>query len=102
MDSSDLDRIRQKLLRKREIESGLPALDAELLKFETKLAEFKRQEEQLLNEISKSREERKLLGDELQSLGVETEGLSLEELKAAKENIDRAAATQGKSSSLIN
>lgn len=96
MDSSDLDRMRQKLLRKREIESGLPALDAELLKFETKLAEFKRQEEQLLNEISKSREERKLLGDELQSLGVETEGLSLEELKAAKEDIERAAATQGR------
>jgi hypothetical protein len=95
MDNSDLDRIRQKLLRKREIESGLPALDAEMLKFQAKLAEFKREEEKLLNEIAKSREERKQLDDELQSLGVETEGLSLEELKAAKQDIERAAAILG-------
>ncbi|OKL64699.1 hypothetical protein UA08_00651 [Talaromyces atroroseus] len=95
MDTSDLDRIRQKLLRKREIESGLPALDAEMLKFKAKLAEFKREEEKLLNEMAKSQAERKQLDDELQSLGMETEGLSLEELKAAKEDMERTAAARG-------
>jgi hypothetical protein len=95
MDNSDLDRIRQKLLRKRVIESGLPSLDAELIKFEAKLAEFKREEEILLSEIARSREERKKLGEELESLGMETEGLTLEELRAAKESIERGAAVEG-------
>lgn len=96
MDNSDLDRIRQKLLRKRVIESGLPNLDAELMKFEAKLAEYKREEEILLSEIARSREERKKLGEELESLGMETEGLTLEELKAAKEDIERSTAVEGK------
>lgn len=97
MDNSDLDRIRQKLLRKRVIESGLPNLDAELMKYEAKLAEFKREEEILLGEIARSREERKKLGEELESLGMETEGLTLEELRAAKEDIERGTAVEGKS-----
>ncbi|RAO68743.1 uncharacterized protein BHQ10_004755 [Talaromyces amestolkiae] len=94
MDNSDLDRIRQKLLRKRVIESGLPNLDAELMKYEAKLAEYKREEEILLSEIARSREERKKLGEELESLGMETEGLTLEELRAAKEDIERGIAIE--------
>lgn len=97
MDNSDLDQIRQKLLRKRVIESGLPNLDAELMKFEAKLAEYKREEEKLVSEIARSREERKKLGDELESLGMETEGLTLEELRAAKEDIERGTAAEGES-----
>lgn len=97
MDNSDLDRIRQKLLRKRVIESGLPNLDAELMKFEAKLAEYKREEERLLSEIARSREERKRLGEELESLGMETEGLTLEELRAAKEDIEHGTAVEGES-----
>ncbi|EEA23977.1 hypothetical protein EYB26_004040 [Talaromyces marneffei] len=100
MDNSDLDRIRQKLLRKRVIESGLPTLDAELIKFEAKLAEYKREEERLLSEIARSREERKKLGEELESLGMETEGLTLEELRAAKEDIERGTAVEAEPESL--
>lgn len=97
MDNTSLDQIRQKLLRKRVIESGLPNLDAELMKYEAKLAEYKREEERLLSEIARNREERKKLGEELQSLGMETEGLTLEELRAAKEDIERSTAVEGES-----
>ncbi|EED17639.1 conserved hypothetical protein [Talaromyces stipitatus ATCC 10500] len=93
MDNSELDQIRQKLLRKRVIESGLPTLDAELMKFEAKLAEYKREEQKLLNEIARSRQERKQLGEELESLGMETEGLTLEELRAVKEDIEQGTYT---------
>ena len=67
------------------------------MKYEAKLAEFKREEEILLGEIARSREERKKLGEELESLGMETEGLTLEELRAAKEDIERGTAVEGKS-----
>ncbi|KAL1971004.1 hypothetical protein VTN77DRAFT_2838 [Rasamsonia byssochlamydoides] len=89
MDSAQLEIIRQKILRKQEIESGLPALDAELSKSEAKLAECKREEERLLAEIAKGREGKKQLIDELESLGAETEGLTLEALQAAKNEAEQ-------------
>lgn len=87
--ASNLDRIRQKLLRKQEIESGLPTLDDELLRIETKLAGFRQLEEELLAEIAKGREGRKQLVDELQSLVLETQ--DMESLQEAQ----RAQATAG-------
>ncbi|KAL1981360.1 hypothetical protein VTN96DRAFT_2751 [Rasamsonia emersonii] len=89
MDLAQLERIRQKILRKQEIESGLPALDAKLSKSEAKLAECKREEERLLAEIAKGKEGRKQLIDELESLGVETGGLTLEQLQAAKNEAEQ-------------
>jgi hypothetical protein len=89
MDHSDLDRLRQKLLRRDEIKSGLPALEAELLRSEAKLAEFRKEEEKLMAEIKKGRDGKSNLIAELESLGVETEGLTLDELHAAKAEIKR-------------
>jgi hypothetical protein len=99
MDSARLEAIRQKILRRQEIQSGLPALDAELSKSEAKLAEYKREEERLLAEIAKGQEGRKQLIDELEALGIETEGLTLEELQAAKNEVEQqecSEAAQGK------
>jgi hypothetical protein len=88
-DATNLDRIRQKLLRKHEIESGLPTLEDEIQRVETKLAGFRRLEEELLAEIAKGREGRKQLVDELQSLVLETQ-----EIEALQEN-QHAPATEG-------
>lgn len=87
--ASNLDRIRQKLLRKQEIESGLPTLDDELLRIETKLAGFRQLEEELLVEIAKGREGRKQLVDELQNLVLETQNME------ALQQAQRAQATNG-------
>ncbi|KAJ9220227.1 hypothetical protein DTO027B5_1259 [Paecilomyces variotii] len=89
VDPAHLERMRAKFMRKKEIESGLPALDAELSKSEAKLAEFKREEERLRAEIAKGREGKRQLMEELESLGVETQGLSMEELQAAKAAFER-------------
>lgn len=102
MGKSDVDRIRQKLLRKQTIESDIPTLDAELNKLAAQLAEFKREEEKLLKKLAQSREERRQLGEELESLGVETEGLSLEELRAAKETIERGTVPESKSCLILH
>lgn len=95
-DPAHLERMRAKFLRKKEIESGLPALDAELSKSEAKLAEYKREEERLRAEIAKGREGKRQLMKELESLGVETEGLSMEELQAAKAALERPERSTGK------
>lgn len=105
MDAAQLESLRSKVLRKKEIESGLPALDAELLKSEAKLAEFRKEEERLLAEIAKGKEGRRQLMEELENLGVETEGLTLEELQAAKEELEkreREQAVPGKQSTFAN
>lgn len=96
VDPAHLERMRAKFMRKKEIESGLPALDAELSKSEAKLAEFKREEERLRAEIAKGREGKRQLMEELESLGVETQGLSMDELQAAKAAFERPVCSTGK------
>ncbi|KAH8701846.1 hypothetical protein BGW36DRAFT_371669 [Talaromyces proteolyticus] len=97
MDLSDLDKMRLKLLRKQEIETGLPTLDDEISRIQAKLAGFKTQEEGLLAEIVKGREGRKQLMDELETLIIETQGLTMEAVQAATEEKQRADAAQGNS-----
>ncbi|KAF3480116.1 uncharacterized protein GIQ15_05463 [Arthroderma uncinatum] len=82
------EELRLKALRRKEIESGLPLLDAELLKTEQKLAEFREQERKLLEQIAKGREGKRRLIEELESLGIETEGLSMAELKEISNDIE--------------
>lgn len=104
LDPTNLDDMRQKVLRKKEIESGLPLLEAELLKYEQKLADFRKEEEKILAEITKGREGKRQLIAELENLGIETEGLSTEELQATKDsltesgNLDNGTDAPGKSS----
>lgn len=74
-DGSNLDQIRQKLLRKQEIKA--------------KLAGFRRLEEELMAEIAKGREGRTQLLDELENIDLETQ-----EMEALQE-IQHAEATEG-------
>ncbi|EFE34235.1 uncharacterized protein ARB_06632 [Trichophyton benhamiae CBS 112371] len=81
------EELRLKALRRKEIESGLPLLDAEILKTEQKLAEFREQEKRLVDQIAKGREGKRKLIEELESLGIETEGLSMSELKEISDEV---------------
>ncbi|KMW67573.1 hypothetical protein, variant [Blastomyces dermatitidis ATCC 18188] len=65
LDPTHIESIRKKFMRKREIESGLPVLDAELQRSEARLRQF-------------------------QSLGIETAGQSIEELQATKDRLEEA------------
>lgn len=87
LDPSKIEQIHQKFIRKKEIESGLPLLEAELVKSEAKLAKFEEEMQKLHSEIAKGKAGKQRLIDELQELGVETAGLTLEELQETKERI---------------
>lgn len=80
MDIAQLDSIRSKILRMKEIESGLPELDAEIDSSEERLAACKEEANFLLAEITKGREGRLQLVDELKKLSDEINGLTLEDL----------------------
>ncbi|PTU25258.1 hypothetical protein P175DRAFT_0521055 [Aspergillus ochraceoroseus IBT 24754] len=78
-----LHEMKSKLQRKDEIEAGVPSLDAEIQKSEAKLADFKKEGDKLLLEITKGKEGRQQLLQELSSLKAELNGLSLEEVITA-------------------
>ena len=99
MDMSQLDKIRSQILRMKEIESGLPELDAEIESSEQRLATCKREADTLLAEITKGKEGRLQLVDELKKLSDEINGLKLEdldELRRQAEIKEQHLATQGK------
>ncbi|PLB45882.1 hypothetical protein P170DRAFT_254313 [Aspergillus steynii IBT 23096] len=83
MDIAYFEKMRSRILRKREIESGVPALDAEIHKSETRLADLKSEEGKVLLEISRGKEGRKQLQDELNNINMELNGLTLDEVDAA-------------------
>jgi hypothetical protein len=97
-----LEEMRQKFLRKMDIESGLPILEAELQKYETKLAQFREESERLMAEIAKGKAGKRRLVEELDGLGIETAGLSLDEIQAATQRLDEdqgsTSSTQGERS----
>ncbi|KAL4872480.1 hypothetical protein BDV12DRAFT_193568 [Aspergillus spectabilis] len=72
--------LKVKLLRLQEIEAGVPSLDAEIRKSETKLANIQREEEKLSSELAKGKEGRRQLLEELNSLKSELNGLSLDQV----------------------
>ncbi|KAL4808718.1 hypothetical protein BDV18DRAFT_132983 [Aspergillus unguis] len=83
MDADGLRRMKSKVLRVQEIEAGVPSLDAEIQKSETKLAATRREEEKLSTELAKGREGRQQLLGELSALKLEVAGLSLDQINAA-------------------
>ncbi|GFF73770.1 hypothetical protein CNMCM6936_002084 [Aspergillus lentulus] len=93
-DVDHLEEMRSKLLRKKEIESGVPALDAEIQKSEARLAEVKVEEQNLLRDIAKGKEGRQQLLEELHSLNLELKGLTLEELEIAQRTLDAKEQVQ--------
>ncbi|RJE18515.1 hypothetical protein PHISCL_09147 [Aspergillus sclerotialis] len=83
MNALQLEKLRSNYLRKQEIVAGLPSLDAEILRSQARLNEFKEQEQKLLSEIAKGNQGRQQLINELGALDLEINGLSLEDIEAA-------------------
>ncbi|KAF9894578.1 hypothetical protein FE257_006464 [Aspergillus nanangensis] len=77
----ELECVRAKILRKREIESGIPALDAELERSEAKLGYLKDEQGLVLLEIARGKEGRQQLLHELNNLDLELNGVTLEEVE---------------------
>lgn len=80
MKTEQLDSLRSKILRMKAIESGLPDLDAEIVSSESHLSHCRQEADRLLSEITKGKEGRFLLVEELKQLGDEINGLSLDDL----------------------
>ncbi|KAB8258366.1 hypothetical protein BDV32DRAFT_125992 [Aspergillus pseudonomiae] len=87
MDAEQLNDMKLKVLRKKEIESGVPALDAEIERSETRLAKFNLEQEKLLLDITRGKEGRQQLLEELNHLNTELDGVSLEEVESALDRL---------------
>ncbi|KAE8152007.1 hypothetical protein BDV25DRAFT_151752 [Aspergillus avenaceus] len=83
MDTEQLEQVKSKFLRKQEIESGVPALDVEIQKSEARLGDVKVEEAKLSLEISRGKEGRQHLLEELNGLHAELYGLSLDQVELA-------------------
>ncbi|KAI9828215.1 MAG: hypothetical protein M1819_004592 [Sarea resinae] len=73
--------------RRAEIESGLPVLDAAVASSKFKLEELKKEMEKLEAAVQEGLEGKKRLVEELESLGIDTEGMPVEALQAKKDEI---------------
>jgi archaellum component FlaC len=87
LDPVKAQQIEMKRKRKAELESGLPILDAEVERARSKLDQMRREMERMEEEIRKGLEGRKLLVQELEALGIETEGIPTDELQAKMDQI---------------
>ncbi|KAL4877515.1 hypothetical protein BJY04DRAFT_230616 [Aspergillus karnatakaensis] len=88
MDVDVLRVLKAKLLRMQEIEAGVPSLDAKILKSETKLSDTRREEAKLSLELTKGKEGRRQLLEELSTLKSELNGLSLDQVNATLINLE--------------
>jgi len=93
MDSTELQMIRSKILRKQKLESGLPKLDAEIASSEAKLFLLKQEEDNILSAIAIGKQGRQQLIRELEDLGIEINGLTLDELDAAQRKLESDQAS---------
>ena len=76
--------------RRAEIQSGLQASDQDLASNMAKIAELQRQLAQLQEENARRQQAREQLAKELEELGVDTEGMSHEEMQKKKDDIEAA------------
>jgi hypothetical protein len=92
-----------KKIRRAEIESGLPSLDASLASNAARLEQLRKEMEQLEAENMKRMRDKENLIKELENLGIDTEGMPHEELQAKKDEIvqqrenEAASLGEGKS-----
>lgn len=82
-----------KTRRRTEIQSGLPALDASRAKNTSKLEALRAQMKELEDSMLKDQQDQERLIAELESLGVDTEGMNHKELQDTKDEIMAQAAT---------
>ncbi|KAJ5317506.1 hypothetical protein N7508_002014 [Penicillium antarcticum] len=80
MDKKQLDSMQSKILRMKHIESELPDLDAGISSPESRLSDCRQEAEALIADITKGREGRYQLVEELKRLSYEINGLSSEDL----------------------
>ncbi|KAL2809560.1 hypothetical protein BJX63DRAFT_350825 [Aspergillus granulosus] len=81
--AENLSKMKTKILRVQEIEAGVPTLDAEIQKFESRLTDFKREEEKVLSELERGKQGRQQLLEELSTLKLELNGVSLDQVNTA-------------------
>ncbi|KAF1840162.1 uncharacterized protein K460DRAFT_410763 [Cucurbitaria berberidis CBS 394.84] len=77
-----------KRLRRAEIQSRLPSLDAEIASNTSRMAQLTQEMEQLMAENKRIAIDKEQLTQELENLGIDTEGMSHAELRAKKDEID--------------
>ncbi|KAJ5775658.1 uncharacterized protein N7511_000669 [Penicillium nucicola] len=88
MDKEQLNSMQSKILRMKQIESGIPDLDAGISSSESRLSVCRQEAEALVADITKGREGRYQLVEELKRLSYEINGLSsgdLDELRRQAE-----------------
>ncbi|KAH7062228.1 hypothetical protein B0J12DRAFT_231028 [Macrophomina phaseolina] len=93
--------------RRAEIQSGISAFDADLNSNLSRLEQLRREMEQIEAENKRRQQEKETLINELESLGIDTEGMPHEELRAKKDEIMQqqeeaaaAAALEGRAAFL--
>lgn len=77
-----------KRLRRAEIQSRLPSLDAEIATNTSRMAQLTREMEQLMAQNERITKDKEQLTKELESLGIDTEGMSHAELRAKKDELE--------------
>ena len=80
MDKEQLNSMQSQILRMKDIESGHPDLDAGISSTESRLSVCRQEAEALISDITKEREDRYQLVEELKGLSYEINGLSSEDL----------------------
>ena len=91
--------LKKRIIRRREIQAGLPLIDAEVERTKSRLAEIQREAQRLEAEIQKGLEGRQNLLRELELLGVDTESAPVErmrlpELRAVRDELVEAQKQQ--------
>ena len=76
-------------IRRAEIQSRLPTLDAEIASNANRMAQLMKEMEELTAQNERIAKDKAQLTKELESLGVDTEGMSHAELRAKKDEIER-------------
>lgn len=88
MDKEQLNSMHSKILRMKDIESGLPDLDAGISSSESRLTVCRQEAEALISDITKGREGRYQLVEELKGLSYEINGLSSEDLDELRRQVE--------------
>jgi hypothetical protein len=87
LDPAKARELEMKRKRKAELESGLPILDAEVERTRSKLDQMRREMIRMEEDIRRGLEGRQALVQELEALGIDTEGVSTNELQAKMNQI---------------
>jgi hypothetical protein len=83
-----------KRLRRAEIQSRLPNLDAEIALNASRMAQLTKEMEQLTAQNARIARDKEQLTKELEDIGIDTEGMSHAELRAKKDEIEREQSVE--------